>query len=75
MDVGGMLLLKTFLTLPGWSTVTTQTLVGKQSGMNAFYCPTKSVQERPRSDMWYQLIPLQHLAWTTVIAQEEVSTD
>lgn len=75
MDVSGVLLLKTFLTLPGLSTVSTQTLVGKQGGMNTFYCPTKSVQERPRSEMWYDLIPLQHLVWMMVTAQEEVSTD
>jgi len=61
MDVGGVLLLQTFLTLPGVITASTQILVGKQGGMNTLYCPTKPVQERPRSEMGCDLILLQHL--------------
>lgn len=75
MDVGGVLLMKIFLTFPGLSTASTQTLAGKQGGMNTFYCPTKSVQERPNLRCGMIPSPLQHLVWMMVIAQEEVSTD
>lgn len=51
INVGGVLFLKTFLTLPHLNSVSTQMLVGKQGGMNTFCCPTKSVQQRPRSEM------------------------